>query len=108
MACRVATCTDDTVQCLSKKGKSALESELERFTSSGILYPGVQNAGRRPGSSVAFLKEQRVGHANGGRWLRTFYCEDWDGPTRDAHGVPRWQIKYDQATSACYVQRNGF
>ena len=72
-----------------------------------MLRPGAENAARRPGSSVAFLKEQRVGGANG-RWVRTFYCEEWSGPTRNQQGIPKWQIISDTATGACYVQSNGF
>jgi len=97
--------SDDSVQCLSASGQQALESELERFRKSGVLRTGAAYASRRPGSSVAFLKEQRVG---GARWMRTFYCENWSGPTRNQQGLPKWQVVYVPQTGACYVQANWF
>ena len=85
--------------------EQASESELERFQRMGMLRPGAANADRRPGSSVGFLKEQLL---QGSRWYRTFFCENWSGPTRNQAGLSKWQVVYQADTGACYVQCNWF
>lgn len=91
---------DDSISCLTKAAQYSLEKTLQQYIDKGLLVPGKENIGRRPGSYVVMLKEQRTAD-NGAGWERVFYCENWISPSK------KYKITYDPVEGhmpgACYL-----
>lgn len=85
--------SNDTTSCLSKHAQQELESDLDKYVAAGYLMVGEAFSQRRPGSSIAFLREIRV--ENKTRWTRQFFCESWTGPGG--------KYKVVSAKSSCYL-----
>lgn len=68
---------DDYVDCLSADAQLRLESTLDKWVNAGYLVPGFENADKRPGSYVVFVREFNDG---GGAWFKWFFCSYWRSP----------------------------
>jgi hypothetical protein len=84
---------NDTAACLSTHAQEQLEADIERYVTAGYLMVGQGFANQRPGSSVAFLREERVSART--RWTRKFFCESWTGPGKKYRVV--------SANNSCYL-----
>jgi len=91
----------DTPDCLSGDAQSQLESDLSAVENSGVLVPGEDNVGERPGSYTLFAREYMYPEASG-NWYRYFFCAYWQSPTAK-YTVNYIPVSTSDSTGACYV-----
>jgi len=68
---------EDKAECLDDDSKWNLETTLDTWVNAGLLVPGYDNIGNRPGSYVVFVKEFSTDDVN---WFRWFFCRYWKSP----------------------------
>jgi len=91
----------DELDCLTDDGKQHLDDTLDNYISNGALMTGLENAASRPGSAVAFvrqnpdyLRKKKDWDSTLG-WTREFYCQN--------AATNKYKIVYDKDTDACYL-----
>jgi len=81
-----------------------LETTLDTWVDAGLLVPGLENSGNRPGSTVVFAREfTKDGlSGDGASWYRWFFCDNWKSPSGKYEIVS--YAETDQDEGACVIQ----
>lgn len=93
---------DDVVDCLCEDCHWRLETVLDQWVDAGVLVPGFENIGYRPGSYVVFAREFSPNFDN--IWYRWFFCSYWKSPS-GKYEIMSYSEGADDG--ACFIQWGG-
>merc|ERR1712072_431834 len=90
----------DSVSKLGGTEQKELEADLKTWENQHKIVPGGNNAGKRPGSYIVFVRE----YQSGKDFQRQFFCENWSSPSGwyKIHSIPATNTQ----GGACYIDKS--